>query len=178
MAGTKIDQFLNIRHSKRFAEASPSVRETEVSLQLLSNHPASLLLSILVAKSSREAPKTRSRFQPLSSWSLLGSLPLVASYAGKEVCGSAWAPPKMPVQSVSFQYDCSNSVTWIPAGACPNRYGGGSLATRGEVCSVTMAAFSVEVHFGELGCGPADCGRVAALSPTPVSESVDWFCSL
>jgi hypothetical protein len=34
--GTEIYQFLNIRHSKRFEEASPRVRETEVSLQLLS----------------------------------------------------------------------------------------------------------------------------------------------
>ena len=57
MAGTKIDQFSNMRDAKRCAEASSRVRETEVSLLLLSNHPASSPFH-LVAKSSREVPKT------------------------------------------------------------------------------------------------------------------------
>ena len=123
------------------------------------------------------SPK-HSRFQLLSSCSPPDSRPLVASRAGKEVCGSAWAPPKTPVQSVSSQCEPLNSVIWIAAGACPNTCDGGSWANQGEICSLTMAAFSTEVHSGELVCMPVDCGRVAALSLTPLSESVDCFSSL
>jgi hypothetical protein len=85
MAGTKIDQFLNIRHSKRFAQASSRVRETEVSFQLPSNHPASPPF-YLVAKLSREAENTVS-FSAFVLMVIAGFVALGSLTRGK---GSTW----------------------------------------------------------------------------------------
>jgi hypothetical protein len=82
MSVSKIYQFLNIRHSESFVEASSRLRETEVSL----NSPELLpVLFYLAPKSSRGA-ETLS----VSAVVLVLTAGFVASRAGKEVCVSVW----------------------------------------------------------------------------------------